>query len=136
VLTPTGGVLDKILPPFRLGLGGPAGSGRQFWSWIHVDDWLALLRWLLVTPAASGPVNVTAPNPVTNKEMARALGRALRRPAVLPAPAFALRLLLGAERADALLLTGQRAVPALATRLGFAFRHPGLDGALAALLAT
>ena len=135
VLTPTGGALGKLLPPFKLGLGGPAGSGRQYWSWIHVDDWVSLVRWLLATPTARGPVNATAPNPVTNKDMARTLGRALKRPAVLPAPGPALKLLLGAERADALLLTGQRAVPALATRLGFTYRYAALDRALAAILA-
>jgi hypothetical protein len=129
VLEKDGGALPKMLPPFKLGAGGPVGSGRQYWPWIHRADWIALVRWTLETAAASGPINATAPNPVTNKEFARALGRALRRPAFMPAPAFALRLMLG-EMADALLLSGQRAVPAKAQRLGFTFRHTDVETAL------
>ena len=123
-----------MLPPFKLGAGGPVGSGRQYWPWIHRADWIGLVRWTLQTAAASGPINATAPNPVTNKEFARALGRALHRPAFMPAPAFALRLMLG-EMADALLLSGQRAVPATAQRLGFAFRHTDVETALQAIFA-
>ena len=132
VLSTEGGALPRMLLPFKLGAGGPAGSGRQYWPWIHRDDWVALVEWTIGTSAASGAVNATAPNPVTNKEFARALGRALHRPAFMPAPAFALRLALG-EMADALLLSGQRAVPAKAERLGFSFRYPRVDEALASL---
>jgi uncharacterized protein (TIGR01777 family) len=132
VLEKDGGALPQMLPPFRFGVGGPVGSGRQFWPWIHRADWLGLVQWALHTPAASGAINGTAPNPVRNADFAHALGRALRRPAFMPAPAFALRLLLG-EMADALLLSGQRAVPARAERLGFTFRYPQVDQALAAI---
>jgi uncharacterized protein (TIGR01777 family) len=129
VLAADGGALPQMLFPFRLGVGGPVGSGRQYWPWIHRDDWAGLVRWTVATPAVSGPVNATAPNPVTNKAFAQALGRTLHRPAFMPAPAFALRLLLG-EMADALLLSGQRAVPAKAERLGFTFRFAQVDDAL------
>jgi uncharacterized protein len=132
VLEKDGGALPQMLPPFKVGAGGPVGSGRQYWPWIHRDDWIALVRWTIQTPAATGALNGTAPNPVTNADFARALGRAMRRPAFMPAPAFVLRLMLG-EMADALLLSGQRAVPANAERLGFAFRYPRLDQALAAI---
>ena len=121
-----------MLLPFRLGAGGPLGSGRQYMPWIHRDDWVALVRWAIDTPAAAGPINATAPGPVTNRAFSRALGRALHRPAFMPAPAFALRLALG-EMADALLLSGQRAVPAKAEQLGFKFRYPQLDQALGAM---
>ena len=112
-----------MLLPFKLGAGGPLGSGRQYWPWIHIDDWVSLVRWAIVTPALSGPVNVTAPDPMPNAEFARRLGRAMHRPALLPTPGFALRLLLG-EMADGLLLSGQRAVPAKALDARFAFRYP------------
>jgi uncharacterized protein (TIGR01777 family) len=127
-----GGALPAMLPPFWFGAGGPVGSGRQFWPWIHRDDWIAVVRWAIDTPPVTGPINATGPTPVTNREFARALGRAMRRPAFMPAPAFALRILLG-EMADALLLSGQRAMPAKAERLGFAFRYRRVDDALAAL---
>jgi uncharacterized protein (TIGR01777 family) len=132
VLERDGGALPEMLPPFKLFAGGPVGSGRQYWPWIHRDDWIRLVRWVIDAGAVSGPVNGTAPNPVTSREFARALGRALRRPSFLPAPAFALRLLLG-EMADALLLSGQRAIPATAQRLGFTFRYATVDDALRAV---
>ena len=132
VLEKDGGALPQMLPPFKVGAGGPVGSGRQYWPWIHRDDWIALLRWAIQTPEAAGALNATAPNPVTNADFARALGRAMHRPAFMPAPAFALRLMLG-EMADALLLSGQRAIPAKAERLGFAFRYPQVDQALGAI---
>ena len=132
VLEKDGGALPQMLPPFRFGAGGPVGSGRQYWPWIHRDDWIALVRWAMATPAAAGALNATAPHPVTNAEFARALGRAMHRPAFMPAPGFALRLLLG-EMADALLLSGQNAVPAKATRGGFQFRHNDVDDALRAI---
>ena len=106
-----------------------SGSGRQYWPWIHRDDWIALVRWAMDTPAVSGALNATAPHPVTNAVFARALGRALHRPAFMPAPGFALKLLLG-EMADALLLSGQNAVPAKATRIGFQFHYSDVDEAL------
>jgi uncharacterized protein (TIGR01777 family) len=134
VLERDGGALPQMLPPFKFGVGGPVGSGRQYWSWIHRADWIDLVRWAIRTSAASGALNATAPAPVRNAEFARALGRALHRPSLLPAPAFALRLALG-EMADALLLSGQRAVPATAETLGFSFTYPRLDPALAAIFA-
>jgi uncharacterized protein len=132
VLERDGGALPQMLLPFKLGAGGPLGSGRQYWPWIHRTDWIAMVRWAIATSRVSGPVNVTAPTPVTNAVFSRALGRAMHRPAFLPAPGFALRLALG-EMADALLLSGQRAVPAAAEREGFAFRYERVDDALGAI---
>lgn len=132
VLERDGGALPKMLPPFKLGVGGPVGSGRQYWPWIHRDDWVDLVRWAMLTTSAAGPMNVSAPSPVTNTQFARALGRALHRPSFVPAPAFALRIVLG-EMADALLLSGQRAVPSKAERLGYSFRYPRVNDALAAI---
>jgi uncharacterized protein (TIGR01777 family) len=132
VLERDGGALPQMLPPFRVGAGGPVGSGRQYWPWIHRQDWIGLVRFAIETPAASGPLNASGPSPVTNSEFAKALGRALHRPAFMPAPGFALKLLLG-EMADGLLLSGQRAVPAKAERLGFTFRFKTLDEALRAI---
>lgn len=130
VLDRNGGALRQMLPPFWFGVGGPVGSGRQYWSWIHLADWVALARWAIVNEAVDGALNATAPVPVTNGEFASALGRAMHRPAFLPAPAFALRLLLG-EMADALLLSGQRAVPDKAQRLGFVFTYARIEEVLA-----
>lgn len=135
VLDRDGGALPQMLPPFWVGAGGPVGSGRQFWSWIHRHDWIAMVRWIIETPAASGPFNVTAPQPATNRGFAHALGRAMARPAFMPAPGFALKLLLG-EMAEPLLLTGQRVLPQHALSLGFAFQYPELDAALAALFSS
>ncbi len=132
VLARRDGALPKMLPPFWFGAGGPVGSGRQYWPWIHVDDWVRVVQWALAAPGAAGPVNVTAPEPEPNASFARQLGGAVHRPALFPTPGFALRLLLG-EMADALLLSGQRAVPAKALAGGFQFRYPRLAGALAAL---
>ena len=132
VLERDGGALPPMLPPFRFGAGGPVGSGRQFWPWIHRADWIGMVRWALTSHAVVGPINVTAPVPVTSAEFAHALGRALHRPSFMPAPAFALRMLLG-EMADTLLLSGQRAVPQRAQQAGFAFAFPQLDAALRAI---
>jgi uncharacterized protein (TIGR01777 family) len=132
VLHTSGGALAKMLLPFKLGVGGPHGSGRQLMPWIHRDDWVGLVRWLIVQDSARGPFNATAPEPVTNKEFARALGRALGRPAILPVPALALRVLLG-EISDAL-VTGQRAMPTRALEMGFQFKFRRLEDALRDLL--
>jgi uncharacterized protein len=132
VLHPSGGALARMLLPFRLGLGGRLGSGRQYLPWIHLDDWTRLAEWSLTTSAARGAFNVTAPAPATNAQFTRALGQALNRPTVIPVPAFALRLALG-ELADTL-LTGQRAIPARAQQLGFTFRFPEIEAALRDLL--
>lgn len=128
VLERGGGALPKMVTPFRFFAGGRMGSGRQYMSWIHRIDWIEMVRWIVETPAVTGPVNVTAPAPVTNREFARALGRAMRRPAVLPAPALALKLMLG-EMAEPLVLRGQRAIPQCALSHGFHFRYPEIDQA-------
>ncbi|HLK10526.1 MAG TPA: TIGR01777 family oxidoreductase [Candidatus Binatia bacterium] len=133
VLAPDGGALARMLIPFRAGLGGPLGNGRQWVSWVHRDDVVGLVLAALATDVWRGPVNATAPAPVTNRDFARALGRVLGRPAVLPAPALALRLALG-EMAS-MLLTGQRVLPKVAEERGYAFRHPGLAAALEACIA-
>lgn len=133
VLDRDGGALKQMLLPFRCGLGGPMGDGRQWMSWIARSDLVALIRWLVDNAAANGAWNATAPMPVTNKEFAATLARALHRPCVLRTPGFALKLLFG-EMAD-LLLTGQRVVPARASAAGFAFNHPQLATALEAILA-
>lgn len=136
VLHPQGGALVPMLLPFRLGLGGPMGSGRQFMSWIHLDDWLSLVTWIAGRDLANGTVgawNATAPAPVTNADFARTLGRVLRRPAILPVPGFALHLVLG-EFAE-FLLTGARVLPEAAERAGFRFAFPDLEMALRHLLA-
>lgn len=133
VLDPAEGALAKMLLPFRLGLGGPLGGGAQWMPWIHRDDLVALLLAALDDPRYEGPVNGTAPRPVPMKDFAAALGRVLRRPAFAPAPAFAIRAAMG-EMA-ALVLDGQRALPAKALALGFRFRFPDLEPALRDLLA-
>jgi uncharacterized protein (TIGR01777 family) len=132
VLGPEGGALAKMLPPFRFGLGGKLGSGKQWMPWIHVDDWIELVMRALEDSKFSGAINATAPQPVTNADFTKALGRALSRPTPFPAPGFALKLALG-DVAD-LLLTGARVLPKRAEELGFRFRFPDLDSALADLL--
>jgi uncharacterized protein (TIGR01777 family) len=129
VLSPTDGALAKMLLPFQLGVGGVLGSGKQYMSWIALDDTIDALHQTLITESLRGAVNVTAPSPVTNREFTATLGRVLRRPTVLPVPAFALRLALGAM-ADALLLSGARVEPRRLLASGFQFRHPELEGAL------
>lgn len=132
VLERDGGALAQMRLPFRLFAGGPIGSGRQYMSWIHRMDWLELIRWIVEQPDASGPINATAPVPVTNTEFSRALGQALGRPSWMRVPAFALRLALG-EMADALVIGGQRVVPTRAHELGFEFRCPEIDRAFRAI---
>ena len=129
VLSRSGGALASMLRPFRLGAGGVLGTGRQYMSWIAIDDEVGAIAHLLATPTASGPVNLVAPNAVTNTEFTKTLGRILRRPTVFRIPAFALRLTLG-EMADEMLLGGTRAAPACLTASGYRFGYPALDAAL------
>lgn len=133
VLSREGGALGKMLTPFRLGLGGIVGSGRQYWSWIALDDLVSAIVFAIETEELSGPVNGTAPNPVTNREFTRILGRVLRRPTIFPLPAFAARLALG-EMADELLLGSQKVIPAQLQKAGFRFAYPDLQPALEHLL--
>ena len=123
-----GGALGKMLPFFKLGLGGPVAGGQQYFPWVHLDDVVGAILFCLDSEAASGPLNVTAPEPVTNQEFSRALGRVLHRPAFAPVPGLALKLLYG-EMAM-IVTTGQRAIPARLTELGYRFRRPELEGAL------
>ncbi len=133
VLDAEGGALAKMLPPFRAGVGGPVAGGRQAMPWIHLDDEVGLICAALDGGAAwSGPVNASAPSPVTNAEFSKALGRVLRRPAVLPVPALAIRALFG--EMGSIVTTGVRMVPARALELGYSFAHPELDEALRSTL--
>jgi uncharacterized protein (TIGR01777 family) len=132
VLDPAGGALGQMLVPFRMGVGGRLGSGRQYMPWVHIADWVGIVSWLVGNADARGAFNVTAPHPVTNAEFTKALGRALHRPAIVPVPGFALRALLG-EFANSI-LTGQRAIPARAEDAGYQFLFRDLDTALRALL--
>jgi len=133
VLTPTGGALAQMLPPFRIGLGGPIGSGDQWVSWIAIDDLLDAIHHAVVSPSLEGAVNAVAPNPVRNSDLAAAIGRALHRPAIVPVPAPVIRLALG-ELADALLLSSTRVEPARLVADGHVFRAPDVDAALAQVL--
>ncbi|MEZ5266161.1 MAG: TIGR01777 family oxidoreductase [Acidimicrobiales bacterium] len=132
VVSSKGGAMGKMLPLFKFGLGGRMGSGRDYWSWIHLADEVAAIAFLLDNPV-HGAVNLTAPNPVTNAEFTKELGRALRRPTLLPVPAFGPKLLLGPELAEALLFCSARVVPDALSTAGYRFRHPDLAGALAAV---
>jgi uncharacterized protein len=128
VLSDSGGALAKMLPFFKAGVGGPVAGGRQYMPWVHVDDVVGATIFALENEEARGPVNVTAPEPVTNRELSKTLGRVLRRPAIAPVPALALKVLYG-EMAE-IVTTGQRAVPARLTELGYTFRQPELEAAL------
>ncbi len=128
-LSPDGGALAKMLTPFKLGVGGVLGSGRQYMSWIDLDDLVAAIRFALTADGLAGPVNAAAPNPVTNKVFTKTLGSVLHRPTVIPVPAVAARAAFG-EMADALLLASTRAVPRRLREAGFAFRYPDLESAL------
>jgi hypothetical protein len=128
VLAPSGGALAKMLPFFKLGIGGPVAGGRQYVPWIHLDDVVGALLYCLDNDGAAGPVNLTAPTPVTNAELSRALGHALGRPAVLPVPGMAVKLLYG-EMAE-MVTAGQRAIPAKLEQLGYPFRHAEIEPAL------
>ena len=131
VLHPEGGAIPQLVPPFRFGIGGPLGSGRQWWAWIHRTDWVRMVMWAIETGHVRGPLNVCAPEPAQQREIARAIGRALHRPSFMPAPSIALRILLG-EMADAMLLASQRAVPRVALDGGFRWDYPELEAAVSA----
>ena len=128
VVAPKGGFLDKMKLPFSLGLGGRIGSGQQYMSWIHLDDMVSGIEHLIQDSTLSGAFNMTAPNPVTNQHFSQALASSLNRPAIFPAPGFALKLLLG-EMSD-LLLTGQKVLPQRLTQSGFQFQFPNVEAAL------
>jgi hypothetical protein len=132
VLSNGGGSLKFMALPFKLFVGGPLGSGRQYWPWIHIDDEVGAIRFLIENAEARGPFNLTAPNPVTNKEFAATTGKVLGRPSLFPAPAFAIKLVLG--EMSTLVLDGQRAVPHALQQAGYEFHFPNLEGALRDLL--
>ncbi len=133
VLSPKGGALKKLLPLFKLGVGGKFGNGKQWQSWISIDDEIGAIEHLL-TANVSGAVNLTAPNPVTNAEFTKVLASVLKRPAIVPVPTFAPKILLGGELADALLFTGQRVIPAALNASGYMFKHTTLESAFRSLL--
>jgi uncharacterized protein len=133
VLDGGGGLLGELLTPFKLGVGGPLAGGRQYLSWIHLDDEIEILLWALHNDSVSGIVNATSPNPVTNREFSKALGRALGRPAVVPVPGLVLDLKFGGEFGK-VLRGGQRVIPRRTLDLGYEFRHPDLDEALRSIL--
>ena len=134
VLSGEGGILPRMALPFRLGAGGRIGDGRQWFSWIHVDDTVAALLRIIDDAALAGPINLAAPMPVTNSELTKTLGKVLRRPTFLPTPRLALVALYGSELVDALLYASTRAVPARLGASGFEFAFPSLEGALRAAL--
>jgi uncharacterized protein (TIGR01777 family) len=133
VLDKEGGLLKQLLLPFKLGIGGPIAGGGQYMSWIHTEDVVGLFLWALDDHRVWGVVNATAPNPVTNRELSKALGRALHRPAFFPVPKLAVTALRGGELADAV-AGGARVMPRRALELGYEFRHPDLDEALRSAL--
>jgi uncharacterized protein len=128
VLSDSGGALEKMLPPFKLGVGGPVAGGRQYLSWVHLDDVVGALLLCLDNEEASGPINLTAPEPVTNAELSKALGKVLHRPAFMPVPAFAVKLLYG--EMSSIVTTGKRVIPKRLTELGYEFRHTDVEEAL------
>jgi uncharacterized protein (TIGR01777 family) len=127
------GLLKQLLPPFRMGLGGPIAGGRQYMPWIHVDDWVRLVLWVLNGDDRSGVYNATAPNPVTNADLSKALGRVLGRPAIVPVPKLAMKARFGSELGE-VVTGGQRALPRRALDSGFEFAHPEVEPALRSLL--
>ena len=133
VLSKHGGLVKQLLVPFKLGLGGPIAGGEQFMSWIHIDDEVGVILWALDHESVTGILNATAPEPVTNRELSKALGRALHRPAVFPVPKFAVTLLRGSELADTV-AGGARVLPRRALDLGYEFQHPEIGGALESAL--
>lgn len=132
VLTAQGGALAKMLPPFKAGIGGPVAGGRQYLPWIHVDDVVGALLFALDTDAASGPINLAAPEPVSNRAFSKALGKVLHRPAFAPVPKLAIKALYG--EMSIIVVTGQRAIPARLAELGYGFQQPELEAALADVL--
>ncbi len=133
VLSTAGGALKKMLPPFKIGLGGKLGNGRQYMSWITLNDVVRAITYIIDTPAISGAVNLTAPHPVTNEVFTKLLGEALHRPAIVPVPAIGLKMLLGAELATSLLLNGQRVFPKKLEANGFAFEDVTIEAAFRSL---
>jgi len=133
VLASRGGMLGEMLPPFKLGVGGPLAGGAQYLSWVHIDDEVGILLWALENENVSGVVNASSPNPATNKDFSKALGRAIGRPAVVPVPGFVLDLKFGSEFGQ-VLRGGQRVLPKRTQELGYEFMHPELDEALADLV--
>lgn len=129
VLTPLGGALKAMLTPFRLGLGGVAGDGRQYLSWISLTDLIAMIRFILDRDDLRGPINAVSPNPATNFDFTKTLGRVLRRPTIVPLPSFLIRTIFG-EMGEATLLASTRAIPRRICELGFSFQHPDLEAAL------
>ena len=133
VLSDSGGALEKMLPPFKLGVGGPVAGGRQYLSWVHLDDVVQAILFCLDSEDASGPINLTAPEPVTNAELSKALGKVLHRPAFMPVPALAVKLLYG--EMSSIVTTGKRVLPKRLTELGYEFRYTDVEAALEAALA-
>jgi hypothetical protein len=133
VLDTEGGALKPLLLPFRLGAGGPVLPGSQYWSWIHLDDEIGLILFALEHEQVRGPLNATAPEPLTNREFSAVLGRVLHRPSLVPVPGFAIKLLLG-EVAEPLIINGQRVIPAKAQQYGYSFKYPALEPALRQIL--
>jgi uncharacterized protein (TIGR01777 family) len=133
VLDKDGGLLKQLLLPFKLGVGGPIAGGQQYMSWIHIEDVVGLVLWALDDHRVWGTINATAPNPATNRELSKALGRALHRPAFMPVPKFAVAALRGGDLADTV-AGGARVLPRRALELGYDFRHPDLDEALRSAL--
>ena len=134
VLSRKGGALEKMLPPFKLGLGGRLGSGQQWWSWIHVDDIVGAIHHAIQTESLSGPMNLVAPNPAQNGEFTKTLAAALHRPALFPVPGFALSMAFGSTAAEELFLSSERVKPQKLAASGYTFRYPELRGALGNLL--
>ncbi|MBV8985179.1 MAG: TIGR01777 family oxidoreductase [Acidimicrobiia bacterium] len=134
VLSTEGGAFKPMLLPFKLGLGGRIGDGRQWWSWITIDDEVGAILHALDNDTLSGAIDVTAPNPVTNEQFTRTLNHVLRRPTLLPTPTFALKAMFGSEAVNEMFLGGQRVLPAKLQASGYTFRHPELEGALRHLL--
>ena len=133
ILSARGGALPRMLPPFRFGVGGRIGTGRQWMSWVSISDVVAAIEYILATPSLSGPVNVVGPNPLTNADFTRVLARVLHRPAIFPAPAFAIRLALG-EMGEELLLSSARVAPSRLQQSGYKFIHPDAESAIRAEL--
>jgi uncharacterized protein (TIGR01777 family) len=132
VMGEKGGALGQMIPLFKKFIGGPIGSGRQWFSWVHIKDLAEAFTFLLKHPEISGPVNVCAPNPVRNRDLAKALGRVLHRPSFIPAPSFMMRMVLG--EFGSVLLEGQRVLPSLLLKKGFMFQYPDIDQALRSII--